>query len=240
MTGPGRIVVDGGEEYWKLQLAMDKLQRVEWIESLAQPTGWEVMATFTWWQPQSTNPEEALNVARRRYVDWADRSLRGVSRYDAFERNPSRDGYHVHALWADCEGLNRRWSWKLWQGTFGDWRGGRLVRAARARIEPVRSKRDSSAYASKYLCKEDAWFDIKLQWHRLQRMHGYAFGLEREAPGPAPLPVPQHEFPFARDVFNLAADPPVTAVADSPVREDRRQVLMWEEVGFGVWRPARG
>jgi hypothetical protein len=141
----------------KLQLQRDKLQRVEWLRDLAP---WKVMATFTFrWSA-------GLYSAQRCFEKTMARRLPGVSYVEALEANPGRDGYHVHSLWADCESVFRRNEWANW-----------LKRYGRARIEPVRNASDVSGYASKYLLKDDAWFNVKLQWHRLQAIKGANFQL---------------------------------------------------------------
>lgn len=159
-SGPDRILADAGEDYLKLQLALDKVQRVAWIESLVAPGGWEIMSTFTFrW-------EASVESARRCFTRWIRKRLPGVSYYYAIEGNPSRAGCHVHSLWADARGFRRK---ALWQESLQRW--------GYARIEPVRNKRDSSDYASKYLCKTDGWFDVHLQWHRKQKLHNSDFVL---------------------------------------------------------------
>jgi len=153
--GAERLLASPGEEFLKLQLHLDKLQRVEWIENLAP---WRVMATFTFrWQA-------GIFSAQRCFEKTMRRRLPGVSYYEAIEANPSRDGYHVHSLWADCETVYRKEEWNNW-----------LQRYGRSRIEPVRSRGDVSDYASKYLCKSDCWWNVKLQWHRLQKISGAPF-----------------------------------------------------------------
>jgi hypothetical protein len=158
LAGPERFLVgDQGEEYFKLQLNLDKLQRVAWIHGLAD---WEVMATgtFRW--------EASVDSARKIFERWMRKTLPHVSYFYALERNPCRDGYHVHSIWADCKGVFRKAAWKDWFDRYG-----------RARIEPVRVARDCEEYASKYLCKEDGWWNVKLQWHWVARIHGKEFAL---------------------------------------------------------------
>jgi len=162
-TGSERILAGRGDDYAKLQLHLDKLQRVAWIEDLVAPTGWEVMSTFTFrW-------EASVDSARRCFTRWIRKRLPGVSWYYAIEANPSREGCHVHSLWADASAFHRK---SLWQEARKKW--------GYARIEPVRSKRDSSSYASKYLSKTDGWYDVHLQWHRLQKLHEAGFELSGE------------------------------------------------------------
>lgn len=157
VAGCERHIADAGEDYLKLQLHLDKLQRVAWVGSLAE---WEVMftGTFRW--------SASLDSARRIFEKWMRKKLPHVSYYYALEGNPGRDGFHVHALWADCRGVLRKDAWLSWFKPYG-----------RARIEPVRSKRDCEDYASKYLCKSDGWWNVKLQWHWLQRLNGRPFQL---------------------------------------------------------------
>lgn len=145
----------------KLQLHLDKLQRVQWIQELAP---WSVMATFTFrWQA-------GIYSAQRCFEKTMRRRLPGVSYYEAIEANPGRDGYHVHSLWADCRTVYRKEEWSNW-----------LKRYGRSRIEPVRSAADVSDYASKYLCKGDAWWNVKLQWHRLCGISARPFSISATA-----------------------------------------------------------
>lgn len=152
LAGPERIIAPPGEEYSKAQLACDKLQRVEWIHTLAP---WEVMATFTFrWQ-------SSLDSTRRIFEKFMARKLPQISYFYSVEGNPCRDGFHVHSLWGDSRGVFRKDVWADWFQRYG-----------RARIEPVRSVRDSEDYASKYLCKPNAWWNVKLQWHRREALKG--------------------------------------------------------------------
>lgn len=160
--GVERILVGPGEECRKLQLHLDKIQRVEWIQNLAP---WRVMATFTFrW-------EVGIFSAQRCFEKTMRRRLPGVSYYEAIEANPSRDGYHVHSLWADCETVFRKQEWANW-----------LKRYGRSRIEPVRSRADVSDYASKYLVKGDSWWNVCLQWHRRQQISGVPFSISSNTP----------------------------------------------------------
>jgi hypothetical protein len=223
MKVPGeRILADSGEGYRKLQLSLDKLQRVSWIESLVAPSGWEVMSTFTFrW-------EASIESCRRCFERWIVKRLPAVTYFYAVEGNPSgREGFHIHSLWADAETVYRK---AIWQETFKKW--------GRARVEPVRSKRDSSAYASKYLCKENAWWNVKLQWHRSQALRGEPFSLDCEALRPTPLqiPVPPPEFGFAREVFNLTSERPAAGCSEpAAVLDDSRQASLWNRREDGIW-----
>lgn len=157
LGGPEREITRDGEDFLKLQLQRDKLQKVQWIQSLAE---WQVMATFTFrW-------EAGIYSAQRCFEKWMRQRLPGVSYFEAIEPNPGRDGYHVHALWADCQWVSRKDQWANWFKRYG-----------RALIEPVRSLEDVQDYASKYLAKSDAWWNVKLQWHRLQKIKNASFEL---------------------------------------------------------------
>lgn len=150
-----------GENYAEAQRAVDALQRVAWIESLAP---WEVMATMTFrW-------ESSVWSAMRAFRKTMARRLPGVSYYAVTERNPSRDGYHLHSLWADCRSVSRKEEWRHWFTTYG-----------RALIEPVRKAADVASYASKYLTKEESHLEIVLRSHHRDRIHGTAFKLEGAA-----------------------------------------------------------
>jgi hypothetical protein len=176
VEGRERVLVDrrdlegeNREKAMKLQLACDKIQRVAWIEDLSAPGGWEIMTTFTFrW-------EASADSARRCFTRWIRRELPGVSFFYALEPNPSRDGHHVHSLWCDCGHVLTKRSgcrdlvrsvegFDVWRHAFERW--------GRARVELVESKRDSSDYASKYLCKPNAWYDVHLQSYRWRALGG--------------------------------------------------------------------
>jgi hypothetical protein len=162
--GEERFLVNdsGAEGYMKLQLAMDKLQRVCWIQSLAD---WEVMTTLTFrWEASGWS-------AMRAFQKFMARRLKGVSYYAVTEKNPSRDGYHLHSLWADTKTVSRKGEWAAWFEKFG-----------RCRIEPVRSAGDSAGYASKYLSKEESFLEIVLRSHWRDRLHGSTFKLTSPVP----------------------------------------------------------
>lgn len=129
----------------------------DWVNYLAD---WRVIAhlTFSW--------ECSMDSGRRVYERFMQRHLARVSYFYALEQNPSRDGFHVHALWADTGSVFRKLAWSEWFQRYG-----------RARIEPVRSYNDVSAYCAKYVTKERAWWNVKLQWHRIQAMHKRSFAL---------------------------------------------------------------
>ena len=160
LPGVERIVMPRGEEHFEAQLVVDKLQKVEWIENLAD---WEVMFTGTYrWQA-------SLDSTRRTFEKFMRLKEPHLSYFYCVEGNPSREGFHVHSLWADARGVFRKDAWAEWFKRYG-----------RARIELVRSRGDVSEYASKYLCKERGkfcWWDVKLQWHWKQRLQGKEFEL---------------------------------------------------------------
>jgi len=120
-----------------------------WVNGLAP---WKVIAhhTFVW--------EASIWSAQKSYERFMAKRCADVSYFYALEENPSRDGHHVHALWADCEGVQRSEIFARWKESYG-----------RNRIEPVRSRQDVAAYCSKYVTKERAWWNVKLVspdlWH---------------------------------------------------------------------------
>ncbi len=117
-------------------------QMFQWVNGLAS---WKVIAhhTFAW--------EAGLWSARNSYRRFMAKSCPEVSYFYAIEHNPSRSGHHVHALWADCEAVQRSEVFSRWFATYG-----------RNRIEPVRSPEDVASYCAKYVTKEGAWWDLKL------------------------------------------------------------------------------
>jgi hypothetical protein len=139
------------------QKSLDAMQMAEWVHSLAP---WQVIShlTFRW--------EASLESGRRCFEKFMRRHLPQVSYFYALEENPCRDGFHVHALWGDAGGVFRREAWATWFKRYG-----------RARIEPVRDQGDVTSYCAKYVTKERAWWNVKLQWHRIQALNGTPFAL---------------------------------------------------------------
>jgi hypothetical protein len=116
-----------------------------WVGGLAE---WQVIShlTFRW--------EASIWAAQRAYEKFMRKELWGVSYFYALEANPARDGFHAHSLWVGCGGTNRRETWRKWFDRYG-----------RARIEPVRDQGDVTSYCAKYVTKEGAWWDLKIQRH---------------------------------------------------------------------------
>src|ERR1039458_2321454 len=194
-----RILAGAGEDYMKLQLHLDKLAMVSWVDRLAP---WQVIShlTFPW--------EASLDGARRGYERFMVKTLPHLSYFFAEEQNPGRPGYHVHALWADCKTLYRREAWAAWRERFRMGQQG-----ARARIEPVRDRGDVASYCAKYVTKQRAWWNVKLQWHRQHALTG--------------------------EPIALAAQPPLSAAELPAVADDPRQAVLWRQRSDGVWEQAR-
>jgi hypothetical protein len=134
----------------------------DWVHRLCP---WEVIAhlTFRW--------ECSLESGRRCFERFMRKHHARLSYFYALEANghcSDRTGFHVHALWGDCQGVFRKEAWATWFKRYG-----------RARIEPVRSKGDVSGYCSKYVTKEGAWWNVKLQWHRVEAINERKYELER-------------------------------------------------------------
>ena len=119
-----------------------------WVNGLAP---WSVIAhhTFSW--------EASLWSSRRVYERFMRQALPGLSYFYAVEQNPSRDGHHVHALWDSTEAPRK--------ATHKEW----LKRYGRNRIEPCRNFQDVVNYCSKYVCKEQAWWDVHLSRSATER-----------------------------------------------------------------------
>jgi hypothetical protein len=144
--------------------ALEAYEMSNWVHTMAP---WDTLLhlTFAW--------EASLDSARRVFEKWMRTEYGRVSYFYAIEENPSRDGYHVHALWADARSVFRKEAWAAWFKSYG-----------RARIEPVRGKEDVATYCAKYVCKERAWWNVKLQWHRVQALNGSPFALVVPPSGP--------------------------------------------------------
>lgn len=122
-----------------------------WVSSLAK---WRVFATHTF------SYEASLWSARRVYERFMSSTLPGVSYFYAIEQNPSRDGFHVHAIWDSPEAPRK--------ATHKEW----LKRYGRNRIEPVRGFDDVVGYCAKYVCKDGAWWEFHLSRRVMGRIKG--------------------------------------------------------------------
>jgi hypothetical protein len=219
------------ENLQEFQRQLDKIQRVEWIQSMGP---WEVMmtGTFRW--------EASMESGRRCFTKWIRRKLPRVSYYYVLEQNPSRDGFHVHSLWADAQTVYRREMWADWVKRYG-----------RARIEPVRSAKDSADYASKYLTKPNCWWDYFLQWHRQHRVNSSDSASqllvplqvdrgareENESQGGG---LPPEGGGGRRDLAADAEDQMCVAqVGSSPpslIQDRQSMVCLWEQISAtGIW-----
>jgi hypothetical protein len=155
------------------QRALDNLQMAAWIQRLAP---WQVMGHFTWRDKlfyYRDGSSKACGVkqetARRYYEKFMDKEFPRLSYFYAIEENPSRDGHHIHALFSDCKTLYRKEMWSLWFEKFG-----------RNKVEPVNCNQDVVDYVTKYVTKDSAWWNVKLQWHRIQSLNQQGFSLRPE------------------------------------------------------------
>jgi len=130
----------------RLKAAQLNIEMGDWVHSLAP---WQVIShlTFSW--------EASIWSAQRCYEKFMRNEMRGVSYFYALEQNPGRDGFHAHALWCDCKNKSRQHTWRSWFERYG-----------RNRIEPVNNRDDVADYCAKYVCKEGAWWNVKLFSHR--------------------------------------------------------------------------
>jgi hypothetical protein len=142
-------------EHVGLQRNLAALQMAEWVHGLAP---WECIAhlTFRW--------EASFDSGRRGFEKFMAQRFPWMSYFYALEQNPGRLGCHVHALWSDTRNVYCREAWASWFDRYG-----------RNKIELVRSKDDVASYCAKYVCKERAWWNVRLQWHR---MPGHKLELE--------------------------------------------------------------
>ena len=156
---------------FQMQRRLDHEQMAHWVSSLAP---WHVVAHLTWRDRVGQDGIArgiCVTSASKCFEKWMQKQLPHLSYFYAVEPNPSRYGTHVHALWADAKGVYRKEAWASWFKRFG-----------RARIEPVRNCNDVSNYLSKYVTKrsdglEGVWWNVKLQWHRVQALHNSEFKL---------------------------------------------------------------
>lgn len=189
-----QILVDESQGQQKF----DERQMADWVNYLAP---WEFMADLTFrdrilpetWARGRHLPAVVTGMpaegARKRYEKFMRKELPQVSYFYAIEPNPSRDGSHVHALWADCGGtvIKCTRSGELLRAVscpggsvdaFHEW----FVRFGRCKISRVRNQNDVTLYcgkhlASSYVTKGSVWWNVKLQWHRIQKMNNASFQL---------------------------------------------------------------
>lgn len=153
------------------QRRLDHDQMAGWVSSLAP---WQIVAHLTWRDRIGTDGIArgiSSMSAAKSYEGFMRRQLPHLSYFYAVEPNPTRYGTHVHALWADSRSVYRKEAWASWFKRFG-----------RAKIEPVRNFDDVSSYLSKYVTKRadevnGVWWNVKLQWHRVQKLNDYKFTL---------------------------------------------------------------
>ena len=75
-----------------------------------------------------------------------------VSWFYVTEKNPSRPGYHIHALIHGVDGYSSKTLWNKWFKRFGI-----------NRLEPVRSRMKVEEYTSKHCCDyltKGYWFYV--------------------------------------------------------------------------------
>jgi len=147
-----------------MQKQVDLMQMADWVNMLAP---WEVFATGTFRdrvRHQGTFNErrygKSLYGADKAWRRTLSTDLNKCSCFYALEPNPSRDGYHVHALLADCGEV---WFKDVWQSWF--------ERHGRFHSEPVLRYDDVSRYLSKYVLKKLSWWNVKLMPHRFHALH---------------------------------------------------------------------
>ena len=123
-----------------------KFQFTNWLHDLAP---WELFftGTFAW--------ESSNSAAQRSFQKFMSSSMPGVSYFYVTEKNPSRPGYHIHALIHGAETYRRKTIWKKWYKRFGI-----------NKLEPIKSKKKVEDYTTKhcatYLTKGIGWYDFQL------------------------------------------------------------------------------
>ncbi len=123
----------------------DDKELIAFVHTLPRPLHWELFATMTFRRPRD------LFEASVAYHRWMDRVLPRVTHLWAVEKNPGSPGHHVHALWAGTEDLYRK---EVWKKAFEE--------LGRSRLEPIRSNKDVLYYLTKYVLKDGALIDWKL------------------------------------------------------------------------------
>ncbi len=127
----------------------DSEEIITWVHNMAP---WKVFATHTF--KRCLGEWEAAEA----YQKFMLRVLPSVTYFYGVEENPSRDGHHIHAMWAHCGDILRRAVWKQWFHQHG-----------RCRIEPIRKPTSVSNYCTKYVVKEGTLWGFALcsasLWH---------------------------------------------------------------------------
>jgi hypothetical protein len=135
----------------------------EWVNRSAW---WSVYGTFTYrWESGLWPAVKAFDRFMRRP------ELVSTSYFYAIESNPSRDGFHVHAIIAGWPKLLRRSTvWQAWFKAYGRNRVTPIVEAAEYWRDPSRHQTACSCdrsqavadYVSKYVAKEGVWWNLRL------------------------------------------------------------------------------
>jgi hypothetical protein len=141
-------------DYWeRLGVAFSEVAKLQkmvcWVMNLAP---WQAFATLTF--PWEASEQSAINS----YLRFMRKKLGGVNHFFAIEPNPSRDGHHVHAMWAQSGEIRRKDAWQAWFDRYG-----------RARIEPLRNWGQVTAYCAKYCINEGSWWNVVLVDPQLRR-----------------------------------------------------------------------
>ena len=123
-----------------------RVEFVNWVDSLKE---WE------WYFTGTFKYECGMEPAKRAFKRFVRYEMNdGVSYLYVCESNRGRGGYHLHALFADCQWMRRKIIWKAWFKRYG-----------RNQILPVDRSRGFGVefYLSKYLTKELADWDIHIE-----------------------------------------------------------------------------
>ena len=125
-----------------------------WLHDMAP---WDLIftGTFEW--------ESSLQATRKAFQKFMSKNCPGVTYFFVSEKNPSRPGYHIHALLCNATGLYRKGVWALWKKKYG-----------MNRLEPIRSRLDVEKYTTKhcvtYLTKGVGDYDFQINdpelWHK--------------------------------------------------------------------------
>lgn len=130
----------------KTSLSDLNFEFTNWLHALAP---WELFftGTFAW--------EASNGAAQRSFQSFMHKEMPDVTWFYVTEKNPSRPGYHIHALISGAETYRRTAIWKKWFKRFGI-----------NKLEPVRSRKKVEAYTTKhcanYLTKGYGWYDFEI------------------------------------------------------------------------------
>lgn len=131
----------------------EALEIGDWLSNLPSPNQWSCFHTATF-SPE--NPSRSPWQAAERYRRFMqEKDRRKVTWVAGIEPNPDHSGlnpgFHVHAMWAACEGVWRTSSFARWSEQWGN-----------NRLESIKNSEHVRRYVAKYCLKEGALWELEI------------------------------------------------------------------------------